>query len=146
MLRKARLEAPGVVHHHVPKDRLTADLHHGLGLDFGFFGQASSQTTGENANFHSEIRVCSDTSVEGSAKSTLSGRAPEQRKSAAANADKKTKSDLIRQSPLDSPDFQVYPSCRPARIREPCQPLPGRPDASSVLLPLRPLASEVQIR
>ena len=30
----------GVALHDVPEDRLAADLHHGLGADFGLFGQA----------------------------------------------------------------------------------------------------------
>ncbi len=42
----------GVVHHDVPQDRVTTNLHHWLGLDLRLFGQARAMTTGQNAYFH----------------------------------------------------------------------------------------------
>lgn len=44
----------GVELHNVPEDRPTADLHHGLGLEVGFFGNACAEAAGEHDSFHEE--------------------------------------------------------------------------------------------
>lgn len=44
----------GVELHDVPKDRLAADLHHGLGLEIGLLGQACAEATGKDDGFHIE--------------------------------------------------------------------------------------------
>src|SRR6516165_8048601 len=45
----------GIVLHNVPKDRLAADLYHGLRAGVGFLGEARSHSAGQNCNLHQSI-------------------------------------------------------------------------------------------
>src|SRR6266536_1126051 len=42
----------GTVLQNMPENRPASDFDHGLGLDFGFFGQSRAQATGKNDDFH----------------------------------------------------------------------------------------------
>jgi len=42
----------GVDLHDVPENRLTTDLYHRLGLEVGFLGNASAETTGKDDGLH----------------------------------------------------------------------------------------------
>src|SRR5262245_51866610 len=43
--------------HHMPKDRTTADLQHGLRLDLRLLSKASAHAPGENDHFHESART-----------------------------------------------------------------------------------------
>jgi len=45
----------GVDLHHMPKDRLAADLYHGLGLEVRFLGNARAEAAGEDDSFHRKV-------------------------------------------------------------------------------------------
>ena len=47
----------GIDFHHMPQDRLAADLDHRLGLEVGFFGDSGSEATGEDHCFHSRSTI-----------------------------------------------------------------------------------------
>jgi len=43
--------------HDMPQDGLPADLDHGLGLDFSFFGQACTESSSQYYGFHSKMHL-----------------------------------------------------------------------------------------